>query len=62
MRQIILYRTDTQVSQIVPGLINVSQLKHLGINLSDLKLAKLYNERTYELPNCLFKKPVKKQV
>ena len=45
MPQIVLYKSGTQTTS-VSRLINVSQLQYLRTNLTDLKQAKRYNDRT----------------
>ena len=51
--QIVIYSTGTQTTSI-SRLINLSLLRHLRTDLSDLKQGKLYNERTNQISNRLF--------
>ena len=48
MQQIVLYKSGTQTTS-VSRLINVSQLQYLRTNLTDLKQAKRYNDRTFSI-------------
>ena len=52
-------RAGTQVTAFF-WLVSVSE--HLRPSLSDLIQKKLYQEKTLEISNCLFKEPLKKQV
>ena len=60
MQEIVLYRTGTQITSI-SRLINVSQLKHLGTNLSYLKQQNCAFSETTEKASLKYQKLKKRE-